>query len=325
MGFERVPPHYLGRGVRIGLIDSGASDRHPDLGDRLADGLDLVSGDAKAWRDDLIGSGTHCATLIAGVDDETGVVGLASEAELHVCKVFPEGRVSDLIEALDYCIEQQIDIAQISLVTTEPSTLLAAKIEQARRSGVLCIAAAGDSGGPVAFPANLPSVLAVGALGRIGTYPPNSCHAEQVRGALTPEGFFGAASSNTGPGLDLCAPGVAVIGGLPPAAYGPLDGTAVACAHVSSLAALVLAHHPDFHTTFRVRGPQRVDHLRSLILASCRPLVPMYSRGDGALEGWARFGAGIPDAAVAVGIAPPLAPAQALGTSTYQWAGAVAY
>ena len=66
MGFERVPPHYLGSGTRIALIDSGAQVRHPDLGDRVNQGWDAVSGDAKAWDEDVLGSGTHCATVIVG-------------------------------------------------------------------------------------------------------------------------------------------------------------------------------------------------------------------------------------------------------------------
>ncbi|MFL6112147.1 MAG: S8 family serine peptidase, partial [Catenulispora sp.] len=300
MGFDRVPPHYLGSGVRIALLDSGAQVRHPDLGDRVDQGWDAVSGDAKAWSEDLLGSGTHCATVIAGSADGTGVIGLAPEAELHVLRVAPHGRLADLIEGLDYCIEQRVDVAQLSVGIQRPSQLLAAKVEQARRAGVLCVAAAGDGAGPVAFPANLPAVLGVGSVGRLGTYPPASCHAEQLAGMPTPDGYFPAASANHGPGLDLVAPGVAVIGGAPTAGWAALDGTATAAAHVTALAALVVAHHPDFHTTYRVRGPQRVDHLKALMTAACRPIAAPGARD--------RFGAGIPDAAVAVGIVPALPP-----------------
>jgi subtilisin family serine protease len=300
MGFERVPPHYLGSGVRIALLDSGAHVRHPDLGDRVDQGWDAVSGDAKAWGEDILGSGTHCATVIVGSADGAGVIGLAPEAELHVLRVAPHGRLADLIEGLDYCIEQRIDVAQLSVGIQRPSQLLAAKIEQARRAGVLCVAAVGDGAGPVAFPAGLPTVLGVGSVGRLGTYPPESCHAEQLAGLPTPDGYFPAASANRGPGLDLVAPGVAVIGGAPTAGWAALDGTAAAAAHVTALAALVVAHHPDFHTTYRVRGPQRVDHLKALMTAACRPIAAPGARD--------RFGAGIPDAAVAVGIAPPGAP-----------------
>ncbi len=79
----------------------------------------------------------------------------------------------------------------------------------------------------------------------------------------------------------------------------PLGGTATAAAHVAAIAVLVLAHHPQFrpepgrHPV--ARDASRADRLFQLILASCRPLPDL---------GPLRSGAGIPDAAVAVGVAP---------------------
>src|SRR5260221_467266 len=69
MGVDRLPPTHRGDGIRIALIDSGVSFGHPDLAGRIADGRDVVGEDDKSWREDLIGSGTHQAVLIAGRDD----------------------------------------------------------------------------------------------------------------------------------------------------------------------------------------------------------------------------------------------------------------
>ncbi|GGS95373.1 hypothetical protein GCM10010156_62030 [Planobispora rosea] len=44
----------------------------------------------------------------------SGVVGLTPEAEVYGCRVAPEGTTLDLVEALDYCIEQRIDVALIA-------------------------------------------------------------------------------------------------------------------------------------------------------------------------------------------------------------------
>src|SRR5260370_562937 len=44
-------------------------------------------------------------------DDGTGIVGLAPEAEVHVCRVSPGGSAAELIEALDYCIHQRVYVA----------------------------------------------------------------------------------------------------------------------------------------------------------------------------------------------------------------------
>jgi len=164
---------------------------------------------------------------------------------------------------------------------------------------VACVAAAGDGAGPIAHPAALPGVLAVGAIGQLGSFPPGSGIAAELSGPPTPDGLFAPRFANHGPGLDCCAPGVAIVSGLPPASYGPLGGTATAAAHVAAIAVLVLAHHPQFrpepgrHPV--ARDASRADRLFQLILASCRPLPDL---------GPLRSGAGIPDAAVAVGVAP---------------------
>jgi subtilisin family serine protease len=305
MGFGRLPPTYRGSGVRIALIDSGVATGHPDLSGRIEHGRDLIGRDEeKGWQEDLTGAGTHHAILIAGRDDGTGIVGLAPEAEIHACRVSLGGSAAELIEALDYCIEQQVDVALFGASIPEPSALLAAKVEEAWQNGIACIAAA-DTAGALCWPAALPQVLAVGAIGQLGTFPPEGTDTAAVASPLTPEGFFVPAFGNarqdspSSEAVDCCAPGVAVISGLPPSSYGPLSGTGTAAAHVTALAALILAHHPMFQIEPGKRGVTRDSarpaRLLAIIKGSCRP-VPQLDP--------ARTGAGIPDAAVALSVAP---------------------
>jgi len=299
MGFDKLPPNLRGQGIKIALIGSGAAAAHPDLAQRLADGRDVVGEDDKSWQEDLIGTGTHQAVLIAGRDDGSGVTGLAPEAEVHICRIAPGGTCGDLIEALDYCIEQEIDVALISAGITAPSALLAAKIAQARAHGVACIAAAGDGGREVALPAALPGVLTVGAIGQLGSFPPGSGIAAEIAGPPTPDGLFAPRFANHGPGLDCCAPGVGIVSGLPPASYGPLSGTAIAAAHVAAAAVLIAAQDRQFRPEPGrvpvIRDASRVDRLFQLIIGSCRPLPDL---------GPSWSGAGIPNVAVAAGIVP---------------------
>ncbi len=302
MGFGRLPPTYRGSGVRVALIDSGVATGHPDLSGRIEHGRDLIGRDEeKGWQEDLTGTGTHHATLIAGRDDGTGIVGLAPEAEIHICRVSPGGSAADVIEALDYCIEHQVDVAMVGACIPEESLLLAAKIEEAQRNGIACIAA-GHSVGGLCWPAALPQVLAVGAIGQLGTFPPEDTDTVTLTSQLTPEGFFVPVFSSGGPdspAVDCCAPGVAVISGLPPSSYGPLSSTGTAAAHVTALAALILAHHPLFRREpgrpDMTRDSSRPARLLEVIKGSCRPL-PLLDP--------ARTGAGIPDAAVALSVAP---------------------
>ncbi|OPG13799.1 hypothetical protein B1L11_05970 [Microbispora sp. GKU 823] len=215
---------------------------------------------------------------------------------MHACKIFPGGRFSDLIEALDYCIEQRIDVVNLSLASRHHSPLVAAKIEQAREAGVACVVAAGNDGGPVGFPGILPGVLTVAAVGKADAFPPGTAHEAEIRGPMTGDGYFSPRFTCHGPEIDVCAPGVAVLSAVPPDGYAALDGTSMAAPHVAGLAALVLAHHGDFRGPYSGRDARRVDHLFHIIRSSCVPL----NLGD-----LHRTGAGMPNALRA--LAPALA------------------
>ena len=314
MGFDRLPPHYLGHGVRIAIIDSGATPAGAEFSDRVT-GFDVLAHDDKSWREDILGVGSHIAGLIAASDESARHVALAPEAELLVCRVMPDGRHSDLIEALDYCLAQDVDVVHIGVGSTVWSPLLAQKIEQAYQAGTVCVAAAGNTGGAAMFPASLPGVLGVGALGQVGTYPPDSYHATQIQGTPTPDGLFPARFSAYGPGVDVFAPGVAVLSTSPAGSFVAADGTAVAAAHVTALAALVIAHHPDLRNGYRVRGAPRVEQLRQMIIATSRPVM----------FGNPRYLAGLPDAVAAVGLTPgpPAMTAAAMLPRGYPFGGLV--
>ncbi|MFD0503433.1 S8 family serine peptidase [Streptomyces chiangmaiensis] len=165
MRLDRLPPTYRAFGIKIALIGTGVSIDHPDLKDRVRSGADLVRDTKEGWAHDPVGTGTHAAGVIAGADTGKGVIGIAVDAELEVCQVMPDGHFSDLIAGLDHCIEREVDIAHIQVATPYPSALVSRKLADATAAGIACIAPAGDNGGPVAFPASLPTVFAVGALG----------------------------------------------------------------------------------------------------------------------------------------------------------------
>ena len=159
-----------------------------------------------------------------------------------------------------------------------------------------CIVAAGNSGDAVQFPGSSPDVLTVSAIGQEGQFPDSSYHAQQRwTGGTEDGGFFSAQFSCHGPEVDVCGPGVAIVSSVPPAGFAAWDGTSMATPHVTGLAALVLAHHPDFRTpALQLHTAARVDRLFALLKAAARPLAV----GDPT-----RVGAGLPDARKALGLA----------------------
>ncbi|KUM67084.1 S8 family serine peptidase [Streptomyces sp. ISL-22] len=315
MRLDRLPPTFRAFGIKVGVIGSGVAAEHPDLKQRVRSGIDLVRGTEEGWAQDTVGTGTHAAGVIAGADTGKGVIGTAVDAEIEVCQVLPGGCFSDLIAAMDHCIEHEVDVAHIAVATPYPSALVSRKLADANAAGIACVAPAGDTGGPVCFPGSLPTVFTVGALGVFGSFPPDTSQATHVGPQLTPEGLFAPPFSCYGPGVDAAAPGVAVLSCSPQGGYTALDGTGTASAHVAGLAALVLAHHEDFHGQLLPRGPGRVQHLFEIIAASCRQLA-----APGTMEA-ARVGRGLPDALVALGLAPGVQLAPALSPYTPSMAG----
>jgi subtilisin len=289
MGLDPTLGRFSGSGVRIGIIDSGCDNSHPLLR-HVVQGKDFTDGGTDtSWAQDLVSHGTHCAGIINASITEQGIVGCAPAAELHVFKVIPEGRVSDLLAALDECIERELDLINISVVSDEFSELLSQKLQEAQQKGIACIVAAGNSGGPLAFPAMLPGVMAVAAIGKLKEFPADSSHVLSVVPQLIgTDDIFAANFSGAGPQVAVSAPGVAVVSTVPGGGYAAADGTSAAAAHVTGLAALVLAHHPVFQEgSFKLRSEQRVQALFELIRASAVPHFPDPQRG----------GAGVPDLA----------------------------
>jgi subtilisin len=291
MGIDPIGGRFTGAGVRIGLIDSGCDTAHPLLR-HVTQGKDFTAGSTNtSWTQDSASQGTHCAGIINASAGDQGIIGCAPQAELHVFKVVPEGRVSDLLAALDECIERELDVIHMSVVTDGFSELVSQKLQEARQKGIVCIAAAGTAGGSLAFPANLPGgVMAVAAMGKLKEFPADSSHVLNVIPELIgSEDLFSARFSGSGPQIAVGAPGVAIVSAVPGGGYLAADGTAAAAAHVTGFVALVLAHHPLFQSDgmFAARTEQRVQVLFDLIQASAVPhfLDPKHG------------GAGVPDLA----------------------------
>jgi subtilisin family serine protease len=204
---------------------------------------------------------------------------------LHVLKVLPGGRFSDLIAALDECIERELDLVNVGVCGDQASELVALKFAEARQKGVACIAAAGGSGRQGALSAVPPGALAVSAVGKLGEFPPDTYHTQMAVGRPAgAEGLFMPRSSNDAPPGGVCAPGVAIVSTVPDGGYAARDGISVAAAHITGLAAVLLAHHPLFQGLYRTRGEDRTTALFETIRTSSER-----SRLSAALSGLQQF------------------------------------
>ena len=300
MALDRVGSALTGEGVKIAIIDSGADNSHPLLS-HLKSGRDFSDGGNPAsWNTDVVGHGSHCAGVI-GARSESELRGFAPGAEIHVLKVFPGGRYDSLVDALDYCIDHQIDVVNMSLGgDDEINPVVEETLIAAVNAGVACIVAAGNSGDAVKYPAKSPNAFAVAAVGNVDEAQPNTWDRSNLRPQfLAADGVFSPSFTCHGPEVAVCAPGVAIISTVPGGAFEAQTGTSMAAPHVAGLSAVLLAHHPIFREALRGRNQARVAGLFSMI----RSISVQYPFGP------ERTGAGMPTLAGPEKILQPAGPA----------------
>jgi subtilisin len=213
-----------GKVIKVAVLDTGIDYNHPDLSPNYKWGISFVSDESTAM--DYNSHGTHCAGTIAAAMNGSGVVGVAPAAYLYGVKVLSRtgsGAWSNLIAGIDWCVNKKdLDILSMSLGGSSAPTALETMCNLAWRQGALLVAAAGNTGGPVGFPAKYNSVIAVTAI--------DSANAI-------------ASFSSRGPEAELCAPGVNVLSTIPGGGFGTKSGTSMACPHVSGAAALAWGSH----------------------------------------------------------------------------------
>ena len=211
-----------GSGARLLVIDSGIDNNHTDLNLAVVHGCDNTNGV------DQFGHGTQVSGIAAALQNGQGVVGVAHGVSLWSAKVGTFQPVTDFVLcAVEYGRANDVDVMNISLGVT-PSSALTDQLNGAyNQDNIIIVAAAGEIG-PVAYPANLSSVIAVTAT-----------DINDDLWALAP----------IGPEIELAAPGVNVettnLGG----GTATVTGTSFAAPHVAGAAALLRSHNPSWANT----------------------------------------------------------------------------
>ncbi|NLZ54989.1 MAG: S8 family peptidase [Thermoanaerobacteraceae bacterium] len=221
VGAPSVWKDTMGKGVRVGIIDTGVDPNHPDLKDNVK-----MAGwvlDCQNIIDDN-GHGSHVAGTIAALDNDIGVVGVAPKVEIYAVKAFTKsgrGNVSDVIEGLNWCVKNKVQVINMSFGFKDSKALEKA-IKEVYKRNIVLVAAAGNSGGnnSVMYPAGYPEVIAVAA----------SNSDDKV-----------AWFSSGGEQVDVIAPGVGILSTYKNGGYKSMSGTSMACPHVTAACALILS------------------------------------------------------------------------------------
>lgn len=227
---------YAGTNVAW-IIDTGIDLDHPDLNVDASKSKTFVIRTTTA--DDDNGHGSHCAGIVAAINNEIGVVGVAAGATVVAVKVLNRrgsGTMTDIIAGVDYVAAnaQFGDVANLSLGGSVYEPIDEAVISLGA-SGVYVALAAGnetdDANNHSPARANGTNLYTVSAMDINDNF---------------------ASFSNFGnPPVDYCAPGVSNLSTYKNGGYATMSGTSMAAPHVCGL---LLATEGDLSTDGYVNG-----------------------------------------------------------------------
>lgn len=158
-----------GKGLRIGLVDTGINKAHPALRNRAIVEHSVLSPGIKPAQAD---HGTAIASLLVGNSSNAHLTGLLPAAKLFSVAVFrqrdkynTDTTAEWIIAAIDWLLSQKVQAINMSI--GGPRNLLVdLAIQRSIQSGIAVVAAAGNNGpesAPV-YPAAQPGVIAVTAV-----------------------------------------------------------------------------------------------------------------------------------------------------------------
>ncbi len=263
-----------GRGVTVGVLDTGVDTGAPDLSGSVSTGPDYTAGaDPPGYQPPHL-HGTFIASLIAGHGSGPGraggIIGVAPAARVLSVRVIlddqepgvgpynTDPRFSDAIgQGIRYAASHGAGVINLSLGSVEPSRAMQSALAYAVSRGIVVVASAGNSGAtgpaytPYSYPASFTGVVSVAAVNDSGVRAPFSDRNSSVV---------------------LSAPGVNVIGAGPGGTYLQASGTSPASAFVAGVATLIRSAYPGL-------SPAQVE--QAMISSAARRPAAGYSTATG--------------------------------------------
>jgi len=161
--------------VIVAVLDTGVDITHPDLSGNIWVNMDEFAGDGidndnngyiddiNGWDfiydwpdpvpdldwyfDDIIHHGTFVSGIIAAMENNIGVVGIANKVKIMPLKVLDEmgdGDSDTVAKAIEYAIDNGADVINLSLAGYDDTTAAVQAINKAKEANVIIVAAAGN-------------------------------------------------------------------------------------------------------------------------------------------------------------------------------------
>lgn len=270
-----------GQGVRVAVLDTGVA-HHPDLDANVV----IRQSADNSWQPlDLVGHGTHCAGIIAAVDNGVGVVGVAPKSKVISIKVLGDdgtGSYDSIALGLKLAMKYKAQVISMSLGTQDapPDGELQALITAAACRGIIVVCASGNdfnaknpTKDTMSYPAKCMDTIPVAAI------DPARLHAP-----------FSSTGQEMGRGISM--PGVNIYSTYLNSGYCKLSGTSMATPMLAGFIALMLAYHSkgEHKTPIDPPGsPSRFGQVWNHLRGFAKPLGDDRAFGIGVVDG-SRFG-----------------------------------
>ena len=242
--------------ITVAVVDTGIQFNHPFLKSNVTAingkvsalnfGKDFSKKIASNTPTDSHGHGTHVAGIVKSIFPEVNLLAL----KYYNPHASGKTNLESTIKALQYAVDQNVDIINYSGGGPEASEAERAVLKEAEKKGILIIAAAGNERSDIDkkenhyYPASygLSNIITVGAHDEF-----NKIIASSNYGSKT---------------VDIAAPGFRIKSSIPGNGAGLMTGTSQATAFVTGVAALIKSNYPNLN----------YHQVRNIIISSSRKI-----------------------------------------------------
>jgi subtilisin family serine protease len=252
-----------GKEVRVAVIDTGVSSEHTAIKANYQGGINVLSPYFAPT--DYNGHGTHVSGIIAGQASALGIIGIAPKTSIYAVKAFNRkgsANLSDLLSAINWCIENKIQVVNMSFGMEKMSESLRRAIQIAHHKGIVMVAATGNQGlTNIDYPARYPETIAVSSISKDGTL---------------------SSFSNMGKGVDIAAPGDKIPSAWLNHSKREMSGTSMAVPHVTGTVALLLYLNrnlnPEQIRYLLIQSSRKIENAGNIGLVNAYRAVKLYEK-----------------------------------------------
>jgi hypothetical protein len=248
----RAGSKATGKGILIGIIDTGIDSTHPEFKDKIKGGEDFTS-DAN-FRIDANYHGTHVAGIAAGSGQNNDSKGMAFEADLMVYKVATAQtrgiNMAHVLKAIDQSVKDECKVINLSLgydgngETSKGNSAMHKMIKNASDAGVFVVSSIGNAGSRgknISWVAGAPAIIEE----TFSVAASNDRQTQQLKISnftsmgITPDGAFKP---------EISAPGVDIHSAFPRryGSYYAISGTSMSSPVIAGIAALIKQSKPSW-------------------------------------------------------------------------------